>query len=185
MPATVYASTGGRKYHFDQACKAFENAQQLNDWDAPEDAYLANWAYPKQHALVRMSNTKAATDGKLPCLACVPAHLRELPEAEDFAHEPTKGISLFGLSEVVCQRCTERGVWYGNADHMRDVHILWPCTSAIVLGLVPRPCSHCKGNGGDPDDPGDWIPEAGMHNPNTAGPCPACHGHGHQAVGER
>lgn len=61
------------------------------------------------------------------------------PSQDDFGHSPTKGLSLFGLSETVCQRCTEWGVWYGNADDLRDVHIPWPCTSAIVLGLAPRP----------------------------------------------
>lgn len=68
-----------------------------------------------------------------------PAMPELIPSEDDFGHRPTKGISLFGLSEVVCQRCTEHGVWYGTAEELRDVHILWPCTSAIVLGLVPRP----------------------------------------------
>ena len=67
----------------------------------------------------------------------VPTELE--PSKDDFGHWPTKGISLFGLSEDVCQRCTEWGVWYGNADDLRPVHIPWPCTSAIIFGLVPRP----------------------------------------------
>lgn len=139
MPAIVFASEGGRKYHFDEKCRAFENGQQLNDLDTPEDAYLSSWAYRKQHRLQRMSSTKAAINGYRPCLACVPAHLRELPRSEDFGHQPTVGISLFDLAEKVCQRCAERGVWYGNADALLPVRIAWPCTSAIVLGLTPRP----------------------------------------------
>ncbi|MEW2070054.1 hypothetical protein, partial [Streptomyces sp. NPDC007346] len=63
------------------------------------------------------------------------------PATETFGHEPTCGISLFGLAETVCARCTERGVWYGDANELRPVHILWPCTSAIVLGLAPRPAA--------------------------------------------
>lgn len=43
------------------------------------------------------------------------------------------------------------------------------------------PCSCCKGDGGDPDDQGDWIPEAGMYQPTV--PCPECHGSGLQATG--
>lgn len=138
MSAIVFASAGGRKYHFDQTCKAFESAQILNDRQCGCETYCAH-QLPVLHALTRMSSTKAAMDGKLPCLACVPEHLREMPDTESFGHEPTKGISLFGLSEVVCQRCTEWGVWYGTTTEMRPVHIPWPCTSAIILGLVPRP----------------------------------------------
>ncbi len=141
MSAIVFATTASRKYHFDQQCKAFHNAQDLNDWDCCCGDYC-NHRGPVLHSLVRMSSVKAALDGKLPCLRCVPAHLRTMPLPEDdeyFGHEPVKGISLFGLSETVCQRCTERGVWYGDANELRDVHILWPCTSAIVLGLEPRP----------------------------------------------
>ncbi|MEU8902142.1 hypothetical protein [Streptomyces mirabilis] len=40
------------------------------------------------------------------------------------------------------------------------------------------PCPHCKGNRSDPDDPGDWIPEVGMHHPRSSAPCPECHGSG-------
>lgn len=35
----------------------------------------------------------------------------------------------------------------------------------------PDQCPRCKGSGAEPDDPGEFIPEAGMHNPNTAAPC--------------
>jgi hypothetical protein len=185
MGAIVFASAGSRKYHFDKDCTAFHSAQNLSDLDCGCDTYCTH-RMPRMHSLVRMSATKAASDGKLPCLSCVPQHLREFgPAAEDFGHWPTKGISLTGLSETVCQRCTEWGVWYGDAHDLRDVHILWPCTSAIVLGLAPRPCSYCKGQQSDPDDPGDWIPEVGMHNPYSSAPCPECHGTGHAAVGER
>jgi hypothetical protein len=138
MGAIVFTSAGSRKYHFDKACTAFHSAQELNDLDCGCDTYC-NHRLPRMHGLRQMSATKAAIDGKLPCLACVPEHLRELPESEGFAHEPTVGTSLFGLAEQVCQRCTEWGVWYGTVTEMRPVHIPWPCTSAIVLGLVPRP----------------------------------------------
>lgn len=41
-----------------------------------------------------------------------------------------------------------------------------------------RPCPHCKGDGADPDDEGEWFPEVQMHNPNMRAPCPVCHGTG-------
>lgn len=59
-------------------------------------------------------------------------------QPDTFGHEPTIGTSLFGLAETVCARCTERGVWYGTATELRPVYIMWPCTSAVVLGLAPR-----------------------------------------------
>lgn len=37
-------------------------------------------------------------------------------------------------------------------------------------------CPTCHGSGLDPDDEGDWVPEAGMYNPSTIGPCPTCNG---------
>lgn len=138
MSAIVFASAGSRKYHFDQKCTAFHSAQILSDLDCGCDTYCTH-RMPRLHPLERMSSIKAAMDGKLPCLACVPAHLRELPPADDFAHEPVTGVSLFGLAETVCQRCTEWGVWYGFADDLRPVHVAWPCTSAVVYGLAPRP----------------------------------------------
>jgi hypothetical protein len=158
MPATVFASTGGRKYHFDKACKAFESAQMLSDMDCGCDTYCTH-RLPVMHGLVRMSSTKAAMDGKLPCLVCVPAHLRELPEAETFGHEPASNdVDYWGETNddlPVCARCTRTvRAWLPEvigqhpdgrvitAEDRRvsfEVAVLWPCTSAIVLGLVPRP----------------------------------------------
>lgn len=28
----------------------------------------------------------------------------------------------------------------------------------------PEQCLRCSGTGGDPEDPGDWVPEAGMQD---------------------
>ena len=39
-------------------------------------------------------------------------------------------------------------------------------------------CPHCHGDGADPEDEGDWIPEAHQYNPNSRGPCPQCNGRG-------
>lgn len=130
MPATVFSSVGGRKYHFDKGCKAFESAQMLSDWDCCCGDYC-NHRSPVMHGLVRMSSTRAAVDGKLPCLACVPAHLRELPETEDFGHRP---VEIQG--DHFCTRC--RTPYIDDAE-TQSYPTLWPCTSAIVLGLVPRP----------------------------------------------
>ncbi|MFG3585063.1 hypothetical protein [Streptomyces sp. NPDC047990] len=56
--------------------------------------------------------------------------MADRPDVEDFGHEPMNIITNGKLRAVVCARCV---VW----DHgFNDV--AWPCTSAIVLGLVPR-----------------------------------------------
>lgn len=46
----------------------------------------------------------------------------------------------------------------------------------VVPGANPNACLTCKGDGADPDDPGEWVPEAGRHQPTS--PCPACNGSG-------
>ena len=150
MGAIVFTSAGGRKYHFDKDCSAFRSAQLLSDEDCGCDTYCTH-RMPRMHPLQRLSATKAAIDGKLPCLACVPQHLREMPETEDFGHEPVALDVVIHAAwtnhsacpeckarttRLVCARCMEfdaSGMWRVPA---HPVH--WPCTSAIVLGLVER-----------------------------------------------
>ena len=129
--------THGRKYHADPACPRMIYGEYLHDWEG--DDYSGGWSAGSYRREER-SAQYAAMCGKLPCLGCVPAALCVFPPlyGQTFGHEPTRGISLFGQAETVCQRCTERGVWWGNVTELRAVHILWPCTSAVVLGLVPR-----------------------------------------------
>lgn len=54
------------------------------------------------------------------------------PAVETFGHEP---VAIWG--DHFCARCREHGIdrdgepwWYPTQ---------WPCTSAVVLGLAPRP----------------------------------------------
>lgn len=139
MGAIVFSSAGSRKYHFNQGCKAFESAQMLSDLDCGCDTYC-NHRMPVMHGLVRMSATKAAIDGKLPCLACVPEHLREMPDSEDFGHEPFgpyDGILICVRCYTTATRCSVDAFEQPHRLRVRDV-VPWPCTSAIVLGLVER-----------------------------------------------
>jgi hypothetical protein len=133
VTAIVFTSVGSRKYHFDQSCKAFESAQLLSDADCGCDTYCTH-RMPRMHALKRMSATHAAMGRKLPCLACVPEHLREMPEAEDFGHKPVIGFVDGRALNRVCARCRQWDI-YG---YSREASVRWPCTSAIVLGLVER-----------------------------------------------
>lgn len=131
MGAIVFTSAGSRKYHFDKGCTAFHSAQLLSDADCGCDTYCTH-RMPRMHGLLRLSAAKAAMDWhKLPCLACVPEHLRELPDADHFGHEPeplyAPGPLGPGDDQLICARC--------QIGH--DI-VLWPCTSAVVLGLVAR-----------------------------------------------
>jgi hypothetical protein len=133
--------TRGRKYHLDRECPRMVSAEHLRDCQGGpgpgRDSFTTGSSRTTDPAPDR-----AAARGKLPCLYCVPAAFRIFPplHGQTFGHEPVTGLSLFGLAERICQRCTEPGVWYARgADELTPGGILWPCTSAIVLGLVERP----------------------------------------------
>ena len=49
---------------------------------------------------------------------------------------------------------------------------------AVARNILGTLCTYCRGEGGDPDDPGDWGPDAHMHNPNLRSACPECNGSG-------
>lgn len=139
---TVYASEGGRRFHKDRNCHRFHAAHDLWRFDPMQWVPgMPQIMLTDGHPLREMPISTAFGHGKEPCAACFPELLAAIYRSSsenDYGHWPTRGISLNSLADDVCQRCTEWGVWYGNADDLRSVHIPWPCTSAIVLGLVPR-----------------------------------------------
>lgn len=55
--------------------------------------------------------------------------------AEDFGHEPTTLIRTAHPTITVCARCH---LWIRSPRGITMRPVLWPCTSAIVLGLVSR-----------------------------------------------
>jgi hypothetical protein len=63
------------------------------------------------------------------------------PSEDDFGHEPMNVYTNGKLRVVVCARCRiVRTIWWpGGRCHVADISdVKWPCTSAIILGLVPR-----------------------------------------------
>lgn len=138
MGAIVFTSTGSRKYHFDKGCKAFHSAQELSDLDCGCDTYCTH-RMPRMHSLKRATATGAAIDGKLPCLGCVPPELRKMPDIETFGHQPE--WADFGQCVVDPGACNcpyhDEQQACARCRHGRQP-VLWPCTSAIVLGLVDR-----------------------------------------------
>lgn len=131
MSATVYATFGGLRYHGSPECSALVSGQELNDWDCPGDYCLHTHA--RTHAAVETTVTEALGAGKTPCLACLPAVGAGLARSaceEDFGHEP-----VWIEGDMFCRRCRTRGV--DDDGDPWTYPRLWPCTSAVVLGLVP------------------------------------------------
>lgn len=62
-------------------------------------------------------------------------------------------------------------------DNLKDC-IHCPCGRV----LTDEPCPHCHGEGGDPNDDGDYDYAVGMYDPYSRGPCPECNGTGKKAT---
>jgi hypothetical protein len=64
------------------------------------------------------------------------------PNSETFGHEPFEydGVPICARCYTTVTRCS-----IDAFDNPRPIRIraavLWPCTSAVVLGLVPRPAA--------------------------------------------
>lgn len=115
--------THGRKYHVDPACPRMIHGEELHDCEGDPD-----WGYDGftagSYRREDPSPEFAAMRGKLPCLGCVPAKQRVFPPlyGQTFGHEPMDIYTNRKLRAVECFRC----------------RVPWPCTSAVVLGLVDR-----------------------------------------------
>lgn len=144
---TVYATLNPRaeRFHKTPTCPSFHNGQLLSDMDCGCYDHCYH-RMPRMWRLKEMTVTDALGRGKWPCTYCWPgsaAALAITPCEEDFGHVPVNEYAgtpegQRGASRIVCARCIiwnrwkDVGMWAGQA-------VGWPCTSAIVLGLVPRP----------------------------------------------
>lgn len=135
MAATVVTTKGGTKYHYSPHCQALVTAQLLSDWDCWEDDCRGH-RHPETHAIERMYAEEAAMEGKLPCLNCVPAFLH-IFVMRDFGHRPINEYASGEAVRIVCARCVHWTRWT-DVSLCVGRRIAWPCTSAIVLGIVPR-----------------------------------------------
>ena len=135
--------TGGRKYHTDERCPLMLNGENLWDGDGEDWSHFAG-----SFRVEDSSPQYAAMRGKLPCLHCVPVGLRVFPPlyGQTFGHRPVTGIAPEGRGLVqVCVSCRTREIssWLDGRGRpyrtVRTVSVRWPCTSALVLGLVDRP----------------------------------------------
>lgn len=154
LPTTVYATAEGLAYHETAQCPSMANGQLLSDTDCGCDTYC-NHRMPRVHAVREMTATDAAAQGKWPCVYCF--HLTSITTervplpacTETFGHEPVDEYAgtpegVRGVSRIICARCV---TWTRMTDIEVSfgVRVTWPCTSAIVLGLVPRPYALLEG----------------------------------------
>jgi hypothetical protein len=165
-PAGAAYVTHGTKYHTDADCPLMVGGEGL--WQNASDADDYPW-HPGTYRITDRSPEYAAMRGKLPCLHCVPAELRVFPPlyGQTFGHEPVSNDADYWGETVddppVCARCrrrVRRWTSYSNGYDERagviweegwisyEVAVLWPCTSAIVLGLVERPALTAAGRTG-------------------------------------
>lgn len=114
-------------YHKDPGCKMLRSGQDFWDYDCWEE--YCNHKHPRPQAVREMTLAYALGKGKWPCSYCYPGSAAALtisPCEDDFGHEPYEYDGA-----VMCRRCFIQHKSYREA-------VYWPCTSAIVLGLVPR-----------------------------------------------
>lgn len=121
---TVYASQGGDRYHQTSDCRALVSAQMIWDCDGPDDLPAIA---PMNGGYAAMPTTALAAlgEGKTPCAVCLPGSGAALARSsceEDFEHLPMPVFTNGKLRTVQCYRCP----------------VPWPCTTALVLGLVDR-----------------------------------------------
>lgn len=135
---TVVFSSGGRRYHQSSGCPAFQSGRDLWDFDPWVDYTPATYNKKRVH---EETEHDAVVRGKDPCRVCLPDNPLPPRLTPDFGHE----MVTLPFSEIdACARCITK-VSFQTGDpnvddgwETVDVAAPWPCTSAIVLGLIPR-----------------------------------------------
>lgn len=136
--STVYTTAGGVRFHADRWCWALATGREDAAWRAGEESWQDGASRWGLYPLRKVSAVAAIAEGRTACRVCVPPALALPATGHTYGHERMTGIGWFGEPETICGRCTERGLYWGDSGNLRPVHVMWPCTSAVVLGLAPR-----------------------------------------------
>lgn len=140
---TVYTTRGSRVFHQTPTCRARTQGQNLNDWDFCCGDYCTHRA-PRLWAVQETDLDNAIAAGKKPCGTCYGTpgqrHTTLPPSTEDFGHRPFEydGVPICTRCYTTEARCSIDAFEVPRQATVR-LPVLWPCTSAIVLGLAPRP----------------------------------------------
>ena len=136
-------STATRRtaYHRNRDCRRLNMGRDLWDTDCPYE-----YGCSHRHSAGPMTEKTLAEALGLDqraCAECFPGSQAALATAsceEDFGHQPIDEYAdteFEGkVSRIVCRRCVN---YFMTVDDVRlGQRVEWPCTSAIVLGLVLR-----------------------------------------------
>lgn len=138
---TVFATDRATRFHETASCQALVRAQELNDFDCGCDTYCTH-ILPRLWRIVERPISEAVALGKRPCWACYRGKQILPPSTETFGHVPVDEYAgtpegARGVSRIVCARCT---VWTPLVGGLEiGSRVSWPCTSALILGIAPRP----------------------------------------------
>ncbi|MEV6569970.1 hypothetical protein [Streptomyces sp. NPDC051577] len=153
MTTTVYASTGGERYHRSPNCSALDMGQDLHDYDCD---CLGQCHHGRGWRIEETTPSQAHAVGQTPCRVCFAGGVDLGPCEEDFGHEPvTAECALVGelpADPPVCARCQRTvrkfACWTNGYDERAGVQweqgwityqtdVPWPCGTAQLLGLAP------------------------------------------------
>lgn len=139
---TVYTSEArNSRFHLDLHCRPMRSGQDLWDFDCWDD--YCQHRHPRPRRIIEVTLADAFGLGKMPCAYCFPGLASSIYRAsseDDFGHEPHDEYagSGFAATRIVCRRCIEWFPRQGREDFQLGQSVEWPCTSALILGLVPR-----------------------------------------------
>jgi hypothetical protein len=136
MSAYVHTTAGGRRFHDDPDCRALVAGQSAN---SDGSSYAGTGYLIGVYPPVPVAVTDAVAEGRTACRVCMTASLTLPATGETYGHEPLTGTGWYGRGEIVCARCTEPIPLWLPRSRRRPVSVHWPCMSAVVLGLAPRP----------------------------------------------
>jgi hypothetical protein len=115
--------------HTDIDCTQMRSGRDQWDLDCWDDICTHRHPRPRRILEVTFAEALGMSRHKWPCAYCMPgsaAALATSPCEDDFGHQPYEYDGA-----VICRTC-----YIPHKGHREVVY--WPCTSAYVLGLVPR-----------------------------------------------
>ena len=143
----VFRSAKGARFHEDRECPAMRAGHLI--WACLCGDWQCGCKADPPPVVCKLPIARAAVLGLVPCDICYPGFQElavQLPSEDDFGHRPTDeyGANRANVSRIVCSRCID---WSrirvpveggGEEIYLMGRRVSWPCTSAQVLGLVPR-----------------------------------------------